>query len=127
MALRHCLHDNNVKLTMLVAVVMPDHVHLVFYPHHDRDDLAYTLREIMGGLKGSSSHSINRLLGRRGALWQDESFDHAIRRSEGLSQKVNYVCNNPVRRGLVSTEENYPWLWRRWVEGGDTDFEWMTM
>ena len=110
---------------MLVTVVMPEHVHMVFYPGHDPNDLAYSLREIMGGIKGSSSHGINRLLGRRGQLWQEESFDHAIRRSEGLWQKVNYVCNNPVRRGLVATPNDYPWLWRRWVEGGSNDFEWM--
>jgi hypothetical protein len=26
---------------------------------------------------------------------------------------------NPVRRGLVSVPDDYPWIWRDWVEGKD--------
>jgi hypothetical protein len=24
---------------------------------------------------------------------------------------MDYLCLNPVRKGLVTTEEEYPWLW----------------
>jgi hypothetical protein len=60
---------------------------------------------------------VNRALGRGGSLWQDESFDHLLRSDESLRQKAEYICQNPVRAGLVEREEDYPWLWREWLEG----------
>jgi hypothetical protein len=56
------------------------------------------------------------MLGRRGAVWQDEAFDHIIRREDLLRDKVEYLCQNPVRKGLVRTPDEYPWLWREWVD-----------
>ncbi|MFW6189717.1 MAG: hypothetical protein ACOC7T_04710 [Planctomycetota bacterium] len=37
---------------------------------------------------------------------------------ECIREKVEYICRNPVRAGLVDSPEEYPWLWRTWVEGG---------
>jgi len=31
--------------------------------------------------------------------------------------KGEYVCNNPVRKGYVRTPDEWPWLWREWIEG----------
>jgi hypothetical protein len=28
-----------------------------------------------------------------------------------LEEKLEYIRQNPVRRGLVGTPEDYPWLW----------------
>ncbi len=55
----------------------------------------------MNGIKGASAHSINKLLKRRGHVWQDESFDHILRSEEKMISKVEYICQNPVRKGLV--------------------------
>ncbi len=102
---------------MHVAVVMPDHVHLIFTLLRGEDELPCSLAEVMKGIKGVSARRINQLLGRRGRLWQDESFDHVVRDSEWSLAKFAYVCNNPVRAGLVRCADEYPWLWRSWVEG----------
>ncbi len=109
--LKHCLHDNGTKMELHVAVVMPDHVHLIFTPLETQNQEAYSFEEIVGAIKGASSHSVNKLLKRRGLLWQDESFDHVIRHAESLQAKIEYVRQNPVRKGLVSKPEDYPWLW----------------
>ncbi len=78
--LKHCLHDHRVKAWFYGVVIMPDHVHLVFAPLPKTDgDMQHTLAEILGGIKGASAHSINRALNRRGHVWQDESYDHALR------------------------------------------------
>jgi putative transposase len=45
-------------------------------------------------------------------VWQDEFFDHVLRCNESLAEKVDYLCQNPVRAGLVKAEADYPWLWR---------------
>jgi len=109
-----CLHDNGSKYDLRVAVVMPDHVHLIFTPLVDRAAMEVcSLAKIMDGIKGASAHKINEFLGRKGRVWQTESFDHVLRSSEGLEAKIQYVLENPVRRGLVADWADYQWLWRK--------------
>jgi REP element-mobilizing transposase RayT len=66
----------------------------------------------MHSVKGSSARWINQLLQRSGPVWQEEFFDHVLRSNDSLAEKVDYVCQNPVRGGLVSHESEYRWLWR---------------
>ena len=114
MVVKHCLHDEGLKLRMHALVVMPDHVHLIFTPMTDPQGKPYGLSEILGGIKGASAHTINKHLKRRGPVWQDESFDHILRREEKLEEKVEYVRQNPVRKGLVKAPEEYPYTWVEW-------------
>ncbi len=67
----------------------------------------------MRGIKGSSARAINQRMRRHGAIWQEESFDHVLRCSEGLDAKVEYVLQNPVRNGLVDDWRKYQWAWQR--------------
>jgi len=115
--LHHCLHDHGSKIHVHGAVVMPDHVHMVFTPLWDAQGYPYTLAEITNGIKGASAHSVNRLLERKGSVWQDESFDRVLRSDEAVRAKVEYICANPVRKGLCRNADEYPWLWREWIEG----------
>jgi len=113
-ALGCCLHDNGDKFDLRVAVIMPDHVHIIFTPLVDHDAMEVcSLAEIMNGIKGTSAHAINKALGRRGRVWQAESLDHVVRSSEELDAKIQYVLDNPVRRGLVGAWTDYPWLWKK--------------
>lgn len=96
---------------------MPDHVHLLLTASTDEHGETYGIAQIMQAIKGASAHAVNHALGRKGRVWQPESFDHVLRSDESIRQKADYVCANPVRAGLVSTEDEYPWLWREWVEG----------
>ena len=121
LVLKHCLHDHERKLVMHGLVVMPDHVHLVFTPMVDAKGNQYGLAEIMQGIKGASAHSINKFLQRNGHVWQAESFDHILRCDESVEEKVEYICQNPVRRGLAKCEHEYRWLWREWVEGAHAE------
>jgi REP element-mobilizing transposase RayT len=101
-----CCHDHRRQYELYVAVVMPDHVHLILTPLIDeRRSQVFSLIEIMRGIKGASGREINRRVGRHGAVWQEESFDHVLRCSEGLDAKVEYVLQNPVRKGLVDLVE----------------------
>jgi putative transposase len=110
--LRSCLHDHGSKIDLYVAVVMPDHVHLIFRPRINISDMStHSLAEITKAIKGASSHLINRCLGTHQRIWQEESFDHVLRASERLQEKIEYVVNNPVREGLVAKPEDYAWLW----------------
>lgn len=90
---------------------------MVFAPLCNSHGEAYLLTEMLRPIKGTSARSVNRVLNRKGPVWQDESFDHALRNDESAERKVEYICDNPVRKGLVTTEGEYRWLWRDWVEG----------
>jgi REP element-mobilizing transposase RayT len=88
------------------VVIMPDHVHLVFTLYETS-----TLPKAMQRIKSVSAHEIGRV------VWQREYFDRALRSDEDLYNKCEYVCQNPMRAGLVSSVDEYRWIWRWWVEG----------
>ena len=121
LVLQHCLHGHGTKYWVHAAVVMPDHVHMILSPCRDSASCTYGLPEILNGIKGASSHSVNRALKRTGHVWQDESFDHVLRSSESRSRKIEYLCNNSVRGRLVRTAEEWPWLWTEWMEAGTAE------
>jgi len=41
--------------------------------------------------------------------WQAEFFDHMFRSEKSLAEKRGYMRSNPVRAGLVSREEDWPY------------------
>ena len=106
-----CVFQHKKMVLLHIVVVMPDHVHLIFAPLHDGDRGPFSVPEIMQSIKGVSAHRVNKLLGRVGHVWQNESFDHVLRSDESLAEKIEYVRQNPVRRGLCRRPEQYRWLW----------------
>ena len=112
-----CIYDHGKRYNLRVAVVMPDHVHLILTPFIDEiRRRVFPLPEIMKAIKGASSYAINRRLGTHDAIWQEESFDHVLRSAESLDAKIDYVLQNPVRAGLVSVASEYSWSWRKPIE-----------
>ena len=89
-----------------VITVMPDHVHAILQP------LGLSFSGVMKRLKGRSSLNANRAMGRSGRLWQAEFFDRILRSDENLTEKMDYICNNPVRAGIVAAWREYRWTWR---------------
>jgi REP element-mobilizing transposase RayT len=105
--LQHCLHDNGKRYDLHAAVVMPDHVHLLLTPLRDEKGWPNSLPTILKQLKGTSARTINKLLNSCGPVWQEESLDHVLRSQESLEEKLEYIRQNPVRRGLIKRPEDY--------------------
>jgi REP element-mobilizing transposase RayT len=108
------MHHRDGKVFDLHAyTIMPNHVHVVFESvgksewHSD----LLPLNKIMQSLKRHSARQANMILGRGGAFWQDESYDHVIRNAEEYSRIVNYVLENPVKAGLVSHWQEWQWTY----------------
>ena len=100
------LKDGNGKFYILfAAVVMPDHVHVVLTPIK-----GYSLSRIMKGIKGVSAKKLNSLRRTVGPLWQNESFDRIIRDEHELQEKLRYMLNNPLKKGLTDD----PWSYHGW-------------
>lgn len=98
-----------------VFCLMPNHVHLVCTPLIRLDGTYYSMSKILHSLKGYTAYQANRLLGRRGAFWQDESYDHVVRDESEMRRIAEYVLNNPVKAGLVAAPEE--WLWSYVADG----------
>ena len=109
--LETCLIGNGELFELHAVVVMPDHVHLLLTPATDEQG-PVSIPEIMQAIKGTSAHRINRYLGTKGRVWQDESFDRAMREVENVRGKIEYILANPVWAGLVKSPFDYRWLWR---------------
>lgn len=84
--------------------IMPNHVHAVMKPLDDHE-----LEIILKNMKGYVARQINRLLGRSGTLWEEESYDRIIRDDEHLYQVVQYIGRNAQMAGLPESE------WHRWL------------
>jgi REP element-mobilizing transposase RayT len=106
-----CLKGNSDRFRLHAAVVMPEHVHLLLTPLCDQEGWPHGLPAILKSLKGASARAVNKLLSTSGPVWQEESSDHVLRSRESLKEKLEYIRQNPVRRGLVKKAEDYPWLW----------------
>jgi 5-methyltetrahydrofolate--homocysteine methyltransferase len=101
---------------LYVALVMPDHVHLLFEPQvkdqgDDGETVFWSLSEILQPIKSSSAHRINKARGATGPIWEKESFDRMIRSESDLEEKFSYICRNPWDAGVAGRNEDYPWLW----------------
>lgn len=116
-ALKHCLFENGKRIELHAVVIMPTHVHLLFTPLENEQGEPFSLAEIMKGIKGSSAYGINKLLKRKGALWQPESFDRILRRGD-FEHKLNYILANPIDAGMSSRPDEYEWGWRQKPQAG---------
>ncbi|MBI4546576.1 MAG: transposase [Ignavibacteriae bacterium] len=100
--LEHITSCNGKYYTLIAAIIMPDHVHILLTPTD-----GFKLSRIMKGIKGASARKINMLRNSSGSIWQDESFDRIIRDQKELNEKVNYMLNNPAKKGLTDDPWNY--------------------
>jgi putative transposase len=84
-------------------VIMPDHVHLFVRGAPD-----FRLGQWVGLLKQVLGKA-PKLSRPKARLWQEGFFDHVLRNNESYAQKWNYVCENPVRAGLVKFAADWPY------------------
>jgi putative transposase len=84
-------------------VIMPNHVHLFVRGGPD-----FVLGRWVGMLKQSlgKASSLSR---KNTQIWQEGFFDHVLCSNESYAQKWEYVRENPVRAGLVSRSEDWPY------------------
>ena len=79
-----------------IALLMPDHLHaIVQIPDPLR------LEEVVRCFKQAATKQA-------GIRWQRGFFDHRIRQDESAQHKYRYIEMNPVRAGLIQSEE-WPW------------------
>jgi putative transposase len=85
-------------------VFLPDHWHAIFYPRHP-----LTISRVMEAVKDGATKRLNRSRREAGRLWQPRFFDRALRTVKEYSETVAYIHLNPVKAGLVSRPDEWPW------------------
>ncbi len=107
--------DQELRSHTLAWVVMPDHVHWLMQLRYDN------LSRCMQRFKSRSARAFNLLHDTCGSsVWQRGYYDHCIRSQEALQTHAQYLIENPVRAGLVTAPEDYPYHWNRWLHEAAT-------
>ncbi|HAG50141.1 MAG: hypothetical protein A2X87_08300 [Deltaproteobacteria bacterium GWC2_42_51] len=115
-----CTNKYNSKL--LAYCLMPNHIHLVLWPNQNA-----AISDFMRDFKKFTSVQIRKLLEKDGEmellntfrlnatgakgqvfkLWKDRFDDLVLTKAETAVTKINYIHENPVRKGLVSRPEDW--------------------
>ncbi len=60
-------------------------------------------------IKGGFSYRARKELGFAGEIWQPSYYDRRVRGGEDYANFKYYIRQNPVKRGLARTPEEYPY------------------
>ena len=121
-----CLDEANNEMGMLLVayVFMPDHVHLLVNPTRPDPSISLYLarikqpfsKQIKGILDGQSSDLLDQLTvqERPGKwcfrFWQEgPGFDRNLWTPQAIIASIDYIHNNPVKRGLCERPVNWRW------------------
>ncbi len=111
---------------LLAWVVMPEHIHLIIWQGESpitRSLLALKsgfAREVLGRWRELDAPVLARLTDAQGRqrFWQrGGGYDRNIRDEDELREKITYIHNNPVKRGLVGRPTDWAWSSARWYDG----------
>ena len=83
-------------------MLMPDHLHLFCAP----SEATLSIEKWIAFWKSCFAKRLNQC-----GIFQKAGFHHRLRDDENYSQKWLYVQENPVRKGLVSRPQDWPFVY----------------
>ncbi len=92
------------QFAILAYCFMPDHAHLLI---EAKTDSSNALRFISRAKQFSGFHYQQRH-GQR--LWQRYGYERVLRDDEDTHRVARYILENPLRRGLVVSVKDYPFV-----------------
>jgi len=124
-------YSQKYDFTMIGYVIMPNHLHLLLWWDKEKTP-RLNISKAMQGIKGTTARRIIDSMRSKGLeqtlqstpgnidsqshrrrskyrLWQPGFYDFNIYSEEKLSEKLNYMHNNPVKAGLVYSPSDYEW------------------
>jgi len=84
-------------------VVLPDHIHLFCSPG------TYPAKPLIPWVRYWKSVVTKSTEAGPDALWEKDHWDTQLRREDSYAAKWEYVRHNPVRHGLVSRADDWPY------------------
>lgn len=120
-SLRYC--QKNKQLRLFAYVIMLNHIHLIAAGDHNhllseilRDFKRFTASEIISLLHREGRQELLEIFAKAGSLdgrgrdhkvWIEGNHPVLIESAEFFRQKLNYLHENPVRKGLVERPEHW--------------------
>ena len=99
--LRSCVVAGRFKVHDFV--VMPDHVHLLITVDGDT-----SIEKAVQFIKGGFSYRLGKEHGYKGEVWQRGFSEVRVNDRESFLRHREYVAQNPVKRDLVDSAEEFP-------------------
>ena len=122
--------QKDVSLKVYAFVILENHLHLIVQSEDVSKDMArfksYTARNIIDYLKQNKAKSILEQLkfykkahktDRDFQLWQEGMQPKQIQNADMMREKINYIHNNPVKRGYVDEPRHWRYSSARIYEG----------
>lgn len=117
------------NFAVLAYVIMPEHAHVLVYPRDDKADVSAFLKSVKQSvarkarlhLAEYAPEWIRRLSVRTPSgpvfrFWQQgPGFDRNIYSLDALRSEIEYIHNNPVRRGLTKSPAEWEWTSAQWL------------
>lgn len=114
---------NELAFSVWAYVIMPEHVHLLIWPRASAYDIGRirqaikepVRRQAIAYLEKHAPEWLPRITRKRGRrserlFWQSGGgYDRNIESAQALTNVIQYIHMNPVRRGLVELCEDWKW------------------
>ncbi len=97
-------YSEKYRLEIWAYCLMANHVHLLVLPRAE-DSLARGI----GLANMVYTQYLNRKFGNSGRVWQNRFFSCAVERETYLWSVARYIEKNPVKAGISTSAEDYPW------------------
>lgn len=123
---------------LVAFVLMPEHVHLLIYPTVSEPKID----KVLSALKRPYSYRIKKILIERNSpllekltirerpgkttfrYWQEgPGYDRNFSGEKATRNAIDYIHENPVRRGLVKQARDWKWSSARWYESDGRDVD----
>jgi len=116
------------------AVILPDHLHMIWTLPRDDDDYSTRWRLIKSrfssGLRGvidTAPTSTSRNNKKECGIWQRRFFEHTIRDDLDYARHVDYIHFNPVKHGHADRPVDWPYSSiHRYITEGILTSDWGT-
>ncbi len=92
------------KFTLGIFCFMPDHVHILL-----SNTAGLSIVEFVRDFKYKCTRE-SWAFGFKGAVWQKSFYDHFLRNDEDLKATVDYIYENPRRKGLPEFRMKSPFV-----------------
>ncbi len=91
-------YEESNKWYLWLMLIMPDHIHFIA-----TFDLTKGIKPTVSAWKGYQKRNLH-------IEWQSDFFEHRLRDDNEFIEKAYYVRMNPVRKNLVKTPEEWPYI-----------------
>lgn len=127
---------------LIAYVIMPEHLHVILYPHRRSDDVPIPISELIQAFKRhigfNGKERLRDVWRKHRNLWSPplnrwaqgefgkqevmnaRGYDRNIFTEKELREKVDYIHKNPITRGLVAGAADWKWSSFRYYEMHDS-------